>query len=75
LKYFVFDLLIEKVKIADFGLSRTFCMPIRPYTREVVTLWYRPPEILLGALDYCTPIDMWSAGCIMYELIVKTPLF
>ncbi|EAS01207.2 cyclin-dependent kinase-like protein (macronuclear) [Tetrahymena thermophila SB210] len=72
------NILIDKnevVKIADFGLSRTFCMPIRPYTKEVVTLWYRPPEILLGALDYCTPIDMWSVGCIMYELITRVPLF
>lgn len=57
------------VKIADFGLSRTFSIPLRPYTHEVVTLWYRPPEILLGAIEYCTPCDMWAIGCIFAEMI------
>ncbi|EGR34080.1 hypothetical protein IMG5_024510 [Ichthyophthirius multifiliis] len=72
------NILIDKngtVKIADFGLSRTFSMPIRPYTHNVITLWYRPPEILLGALEYSTPVDVWSVGCILFELITKIPLF
>jgi len=50
-------------------------MPIRPYTHEVITLWYRAPEILLGAIDYFTPCDIWSAGCIFAEMITKKPLF
>lgn len=63
------------VKIADFGLSRTFSIPIRPYTHEVVTLWYRAPEILLGAIEYCTPVDIWAIGCIFVEMVTKKPLF
>ena len=50
-------------------------MPIRPFTHEVVTLWYRAPEILLGSDEYSTPIDIWSAGCIFVEMITKKPLF
>ena len=42
------------LKIADFGLSRIFTMPIRPYTSDVVTLWYRAPELLLGSTEYST---------------------
>jgi len=70
--------LIDKngvLKIADFGLARSFCVPLRPYTHEVVTLWYRPPEILLGATSYSTPVDVWSCGCIFAELLTKKPLF
>ena len=52
------------MKLADFGLARTYSIPIRPYSEEVVTLWYRAPEILLGSMDYSTPIDIWSIGCI-----------
>ena len=54
----------ETIKIADFGLARTYSVPVRPYSHEVVTLWYRAPEILLGAVEYSTPIDIWSIGCI-----------
>lgn len=64
-----------KVKIADFGLARAFSIPIRPYTKEVLTLWYRAPEILLGCVDYCTAVDIWSVGCIFAELCLKRPLF
>eukprot|EP00892_Ulva_mutabilis_P004986 jgi/Ulvmu1/285/UM001_0289.1 len=64
------------VKLADFGLARVFGIPVRTYTHEVVTLWYRPPEILLGVKVYSTPVDMWSVGCIMAELISGgEPLF
>ncbi len=50
-------------------------MPVRPYSREVVTLWYRAPEILLGATEYSTGIDVWAIGCIFAELVTKKPLF
>lgn len=62
------------VKIADFGLARTFSIPTRPYTDNVVTLLYRAPEILLGAPEYSTPIDIWALGCIFFEMILKQPL-
>ena len=54
----------DNVKIADFGLARTYSIPVRPYSQEVVTLWYRAPEIILGSLEYSTPIDIWAIGCI-----------
>ena len=63
------------LKITDFGLARTFSIPIRPYTHEVVTLWYRAPEILLGAVEYSTPIDIWSIGCIFSEIVTKKTTF
>jgi serine/threonine protein kinase len=66
---------VGRIKIADFGLARAFSIPIRPYTKEVLTLWYRSPEILLGCEEYSTPVDIWSVGCIFAELILKRPLF
>ena len=63
------------VKIADFGLARTFNLPLKTYTHEVVTLWYRAPEILLGQKVYSTAVDIWSMGCIFYEIAHKKPLF
>lgn len=72
------NLLVDKegvLKIGDFGLARSFGIPVRPYTKEVATLWYRAPEILLGCVEYSTPIDMWSIGCIFAELVLKKPLF
>ncbi|OIW00278.1 hypothetical protein TanjilG_27529 [Lupinus angustifolius] len=63
------------LKICDFGLSRQYGSPLKPYTPVVVTLWYRAPELLLGAKEYSTAIDMWSVGCIMAELISKEALF
>ena len=65
----------DELKIADFGLARAFGIPIRPYTKEVVTLWYRAPELLLGSSEYATPVDIWSAGCIFAELVSKRPIF
>jgi len=65
------NLLINKngeLKLADFGLARAFGIPVRCYSAEVVTLWYRPPDVLFGAKLYTTSIDMWSAGCIFAEL-------
>ena len=64
-----------KLSICDFGMARRYSDPIQPYTKEVVTLWYRSPEILLGAPTYSTPVDIWSAGCILGELISGKPLF
>ena len=55
----------NSLKLADFGLARAFAIPLRAYTHEVVTLWYRAPEILLGAKQYSTPVDVWSIGCIL----------
>ncbi len=72
------NLLIDKrgtIKLADFGLARAFGIPVRVYTHEVVTLWYRAPEILLGSNKYSCPIDMWSIGCIFAEMATKKPLF
>lgn len=64
-----------QVKLADFGLARGFGIPVNAFSSEVVTLWYRPPDILLGSTSYTTPIDMWSVGCIMAELLLLYPLF
>ncbi|KVI06173.1 cyclin-dependent kinase G-2-like [Cynara cardunculus var. scolymus] len=64
-----------ELKICDFGMSRRYGSPIKPYTSLVVTLWYRAPEVLLGMKNYTTAIDMWSVGCIMAELLAKKPLF
>lgn len=58
-----------EIRIADFGLARAYSLPLKPYTHEVVTLWYRAPEILLGAKDYSLGVDSWSVGCIFYELV------
>ncbi|KAG8197973.1 hypothetical protein JTE90_029368 [Oedothorax gibbosus] len=72
------NLLIDQkgaIKIADFGLARAFGVPVRVYTHEVVTLWYRAPEVLLGSQRYSTPVDIWSIGCIFAEMANKTPLF
>ncbi|RVE40420.1 hypothetical protein evm_014929, partial [Chilo suppressalis] len=57
-----------RVKLADFGLARAFGIPLRAYTHEVVTLWYRAPEILLGAKFYSTAVDVWSLACIYAEM-------
>ncbi|GAB1609939.1 cyclin-dependent kinase 1-like [Argonauta hians] len=72
------NLLIDKhgtIKLADFGLARAFGIPCRAYTHEVVTLWYRAPEILLGHQRYSTALDIWSIGCIFAEMITKRPFF
>ncbi|XP_065351367.1 cyclin-dependent kinase 1-like [Cloeon dipterum] len=63
------------IKIADFGLGRAFGIPVRTYTHEVVTLWYRAPEILLGSTRYSCPVDIWSIACIFGEMANRKPLF
>lgn len=72
------NLLINKegiIKVADFGLGRSFGIPVRNYTHEIVTLWYRAPEVLLGSQRYSCPVDVWSIGCIFAEMATRKPLF
>ncbi|KAK4564668.1 hypothetical protein RGQ29_006663 [Quercus rubra] len=73
------NLLIDRrtnaLKLADFGLARAFGIPVRTFTHEVVTLWYRAPEILLGSRHYSTPVDVWSVGCIFAEMVNQRALF
>ncbi|KAI3673386.1 hypothetical protein L6452_39504 [Arctium lappa] len=66
------------MKIGDFGLAN-FCNVARdrdrrPLTSKVVTLWYRPPELLLGATDYEASVDLWSIGCVFAELLRGVPV-
>uniref|UniRef100_A0AC34FQ58 Protein kinase domain-containing protein n=1 Tax=Panagrolaimus sp. ES5 TaxID=591445 RepID=A0AC34FQ58_9BILA len=63
------------IKLADFGLARPITIPSRCYTHEVVTMWYRAPEILMGTRLYSTGIDIWSLGCIFAEMVTMKPLF
>ncbi|VDD92600.1 unnamed protein product [Enterobius vermicularis] len=63
------------IKLADFGLARAIGIPVRVYTHEIVTLWYRAPEILLGSQRYSMSVDIWSIGCIFAEMALKKPLF
>uniref|UniRef100_A0A7C9DL84 Protein kinase domain-containing protein n=1 Tax=Opuntia streptacantha TaxID=393608 RepID=A0A7C9DL84_OPUST len=63
------------LKIADLGLARAFIVPIKKYTHEILTLWYRAPEVLLGTTHYSCGVDMWSVGCIFAELVNNQALF
>lgn len=64
------------LKIADFGLARIFDQKRnQDYTNRVITLWYRPPELLLGSTNYFTEVDIWGAGCIMAEMFLRRTLF
>ncbi|EXC33094.1 Cyclin-dependent kinase E-1 [Morus notabilis] len=65
------------VKIADFGLARIYQAPLKPLSENgvVVTIWYRAPELLLGAKHYTSAVDMWAVGCIFAELLTLKPLF
>jgi len=64
-----------QLKLADFGLARAYDNEkSKVYTNRVITLWYRPPELLLGATAYGPSIDMWSAGCIFAELLMRKPI-
>lgn len=64
-----------QIKVADFGMARYFGDPPPKLTQLVVTLWYRAPELLLGAEKYGPEVDLWSIGCIFGELVKKEPLF
>ena len=63
------------LKIADFGLARGCGVPVRSFTNEVVTLWYRDVAVLLGCKKYGAAIDIWSTGCVFYEMLTGRPLF
>merc|ERR1712096_558186 len=63
------------VKLADFGLSRTYGSPQQLKSPEVVTQWYRAPELLFGACEYDAGIDIWSIACLFAELWNRRPLF
>ncbi|GAV72039.1 Pkinase domain-containing protein [Cephalotus follicularis] len=73
------NLLVDKdkgiLKIADLGLGRAFTVPLKSYTHEIVTLWYRAPEVLLGSTHYSTGVDIWSVGCIFAEMASRQALF
>ena len=61
------------MKLGDFGLARHLAKG--PLSKQMITLWYRPPEILLGSSSYGPEVDIWSAGCIFYEIVAGKPLF
>ncbi|KAJ9458133.1 hypothetical protein DIPPA_58019, partial [Diplonema papillatum] len=65
----------KTLKIADFGLARDFQYPLHTYTRDVVTLWYRAPELLLGQKRYSPQVDVWSTACVFGEMSTGAPLF
>lgn len=64
-----------ELKLADFGLARAKSVPSHTYSHEVVTLWYRPPDVLLGSTEYSTSLDMWGVGCIFVEMITGMAIF
>ena len=64
-----------ELKLADFGLARAKSVPSHTYSHEVVTLWYRPPDVLLGCTNYTTTLDMWGVGCILGELVSGIAMF
>lgn len=64
-----------RLKLADFGLGRSVGIPLRTYTHDIVTLWYRPPELLLGMKYYSEAVDVWSAAAIIAELVLLVPIF
>lgn len=61
------------LKIGDFGLAKFFGSPSRINTNQVVTRWYRSPELLYGARQYGTSVDIWAVGCILAELLLRVP--
>ena len=68
------DFYVLRNKYLAYGLA--FCgFNYRQYTNNVMTLWYRPPELLLGVTHYGTEADIWSAGCIFGELLTGSPIF
>ena len=57
------------------GLARAKSVPSHTYSHEVVTLWYRPPDVLLGSTNYTTSLDIWGAGCVLVEMLNGAPCF
>ncbi|XP_054480014.1 cyclin-dependent kinase 15 [Anoplopoma fimbria] len=66
---------LGELKMADFGLARSKSIPSQTFSSEVVTLWYRPPDVLLGSTGYSTALDIWGAGCIFVEMLHGAPAF
>ncbi|CAI7645257.1 unnamed protein product [Penicillium viridicatum] len=64
-----------RLKLADFGLATTSNLPVGTFSNDVCTLWYRPPEVLLGSCSYTASVDIWSAGCIIAEMYTSYPFF
>ncbi|BDD56518.1 hypothetical protein MAP00_001966 [Monascus purpureus] len=62
-----------EVKLADFGLARSFADPYLNMTHQVITRWYRPPELLYGARQYSGAVDIWSVGMVFAELLLRVP--
>lgn len=62
-----------EIKLADFGLARSFSDPYMPMTSEVITRWYRPPELLFGARHYSGAVDIWSVGLVFAEIVMRAP--
>ncbi|MCJ1471729.1 TFIIH complex serine/threonine-protein kinase subunit kin28 [Lambiella insularis] len=62
-----------EIKLADFGLARSFSDPYRAMSYQVITRWYRPPELLYGAKFYSGAVDVWAMGLVFAELIIRTP--
>ena len=72
------NLLIDNsnvIKLCDFGLSRSSSLPVYALSPDVVTIWYRAPELLKGNKQYTSKIDVWSVGCVVVELLSGNPLF
>uniref|UniRef100_A0A7E4UT05 cyclin-dependent kinase n=2 Tax=Panagrellus redivivus TaxID=6233 RepID=A0A7E4UT05_PANRE len=65
----------NELKLADFGLARAKSVPCRTFSHDVVTLWYRPPDVLMGSTHYSTSLDMWGVGCIFAEMVTGMPIF
>ena len=65
----------HELKVADFGLARVEGIPVKKYSHEAVTLWYRSPDVILGTANYGLAVDMWSVGCIMVEMATGVTLF
>ncbi|KAL7715208.1 Cyclin-dependent kinase 2 [Entamoeba marina] len=65
----------NEVKLGDFGLARSIGIPIKKYTPEVVTIWYRSPELLLKTSTYSSAIDIWATGAVCAEMVTREPLF
>jgi cyclin-dependent kinase 7 len=61
------------MKLGDFGLARMYGTPKTRLSPQAITLWYKPPELLLGANEYCAAVDMWSVGCIFAEMLLRRP--
>ncbi|CAK0868469.1 unnamed protein product [Prorocentrum cordatum] len=66
---------VDGLEIGDFGFVRTLLFPIQKYTQDVITLWYRGPELLLGRPLYGPEVDLWSPGCIFAEMATSQPTF